>query len=74
MGRCTSELIRTRFGFHIIRVDGRRPLKPVGDTVRPKLDTGSPTRPGPAPSEEEVRVRHIFVITQDADTFERRFG
>ncbi len=69
-GEVTSELIRTRFGFHIIRVDGRRPLKPsVNNSAN---STPSPTPAGLAPSEEEIHVRHIFVITQDADTFEQR--
>jgi len=69
-GEVTSELLRTRFGFHIIRVDGRRPLKPaVNNSAN---STPSPTPAGPAPSEEEIHVRHIFVITQDADTFEQR--
>jgi len=69
-GEVSSELIRTRFGFHIIRVDGRRPLKPAVNSSATPAPT--PTPDGASSAGEEVRVRHIFVLTQEADTFERR--
>jgi len=69
-GETTPELVRSRFGFHIIRVDDRRPVKPaVSDPAKP---APSPTPAGPTEGEEEIRVRHIFVLTQEADTFEQR--
>ncbi|MFZ4985636.1 MAG: peptidylprolyl isomerase, partial [Blastocatellia bacterium] len=69
-GEVSSELIRTRFGFHIIRVDGRRPLKPAVNSSATPAPT--PTPDGASSAGDEVRVRHIFVLTQEADTFERR--
>ena len=62
-GQTTPELIKTGFGFHIIRVDDKRPLK---GAATPAAD-GSAAAP-----EFEVRARHIFVSSQEADTFERR--
>lgn len=69
-GEITPELVRSRFGYHIIRVDDRRPVKPaVNDPAKP---APSPTPGGSTQGEEEIRVRHIFVLTQEADTFEQR--
>lgn len=61
-----SELIKTQFGYHIIRVDDRRMVKKPAAT---------PTAPGaPAPAaqagnemQEEVQARHIYLSTQEAD-------
>lgn len=67
-GQTTPELIKTGFGFHIIRVDDKRPLK--GAATPP---AGAPATDGSAAGPEfEVRARHIFVSTQEAETFERR--
>lgn len=74
-GQYTMEPVRSSFGFHLIKVDDRRPVKkdPAAATA-----PGNPTAPADkAPEaagalEEEIRVRHIFISTQEADSFERR--
>lgn len=75
-GQTTPELIKTSFGFHIIRVDDKRPLKPAAPAApaaKPAAGTPTPTpSPTPGAPEFEVRARHIFVSAQEADTFERR--
>lgn len=74
-GEVSSELVRSQFGFHIIRVDDRRPAKPApNDPAKSPASAPAPGAPTPASAEpeEEIRARHIFVITQDADTFEQR--
>ena len=73
-GEISSELVKSRFGFHIIRVDDRRPVKPQANDPAKPTPTPTPAGPsaGPAELEEEIRVRHIFVLTQEADTFEQR--
>jgi parvulin-like peptidyl-prolyl isomerase len=50
-----SELFKTQFGFHIVRVDDRR-------TVKKASTDGAPEEP-----QEEVQARHIFLSTQEAD-------
>ncbi len=69
-GQTTPELIKTGFGFHLIRVDDKRPLK-AAPAAAPAGPAAAPA-PSPAAPEFEIRARHIFVSTQEADTFERR--
>ncbi len=70
-GQTSQELVKTGFGFHVIRVDDRR-MAPPPPPAMPTTPTpnASPT-PAPTP-QEEVRARHIYVNTQEADSFERR--
>lgn len=73
-GQTTPELIKTGFGFHIIRVDDKRLLKPA---PTPKPQSGAAPAPAPSPAapaapEYEIRARHIFVSAQEAETFESR--
>ncbi len=70
-GETSKELVKTTFGFHIIRVDDRRMATPP-----PPAPTASPApnatpAPPPAPR-EEIRARHIIISTQEADSFEQR--
>ncbi len=75
-GQYTTEPVKSSFGFHLIKVDDRRAVKK--DASIPPAPAGQPTAP-PGPSsppssgvEEEIRVRHIFISTQEAESFERR--
>jgi hypothetical protein len=70
-GETSKELVKTSFGFHIIRVDDRRMATP------PAAPSPSPATPNvtPAPKptpQEEVLARHIIVTTQEAESFEGR--
>jgi len=58
-GQVAPQLVRSKYGFHVIRLDDRRPLQ--GE--QPTLSETS----GPA---EEILTRHIFISTQEADTYE----
>jgi parvulin-like peptidyl-prolyl isomerase len=64
----TSELVKTRFGYHIIRVDGRRKATP-----KPAAPGATPT-PTPSGDEEEIRARHIYLSTQEADSVESKIA
>ncbi|MFN0087448.1 MAG: peptidylprolyl isomerase [Blastocatellia bacterium] len=67
-GQLTTELVKTGFGYHIIRVDDRRMSAPP-----PPPPAGASPGPVAAPTpQEEIRARHIFVGTQEADSYEGR--
>ncbi|MEP7271647.1 MAG: peptidylprolyl isomerase [Acidobacteriota bacterium] len=70
----TSELVKTKFGFHIIKLDDRRMSKPA---PAPKPSPDAPPNPAAAvkPPEvqgpqEEIKARHIYLSTQEADAVE----
>lgn len=68
----TSDLVKTRFGFHIIKLDDRRMAKPE---PKPSPQPGAPPAPSATPAEpagpqEEVKARHIYLSTQEADGVE----
>jgi len=69
-GQTSSELVKSRFGYHIIRVDDRR-LAATTPATAPA------NGPGPSPSpdqnqgrKEEMRARHIYIDTRAAEQFE----
>jgi len=65
-GATSPELVKTSFGFHIVRVDDRRKAAPA------PAPTG-PNAPAPAAGDqEEVHARHIFLSTREAESFEQR--
>lgn len=69
-GQTTGELIKSRFGYHIIRVEDRR-------MASPKTDPHAPQGPGQAPEgpqeqKEEVHARHILVDTTEFEQYETR--
>ncbi len=59
-GEMAPQLVRSKYGFHVIRLDDRRPLQAPPATAETS---------GPA---EEIRTRHIFIGTQQADDFEAK--
>jgi parvulin-like peptidyl-prolyl isomerase len=71
-GQYTTEPVKSSFGFHLIKVDDRRPVKKDPNTAPTPSSPSMGAPASPAEVEEEIRVRHIFISTQEADTFERR--
>lgn len=70
-GETTRELVKTEFGYHIIRVDDRRMATPSNKSA--SSPTTPPPSPTPAPTPmEEVLARHIIILTQEAEQFEPR--
>ena len=70
-GQMSSELVKTSFGYHIIRVDDRRMSAPPAPAAAASPAPGASPAPAPTP-QEEVRARHIYVGTQEAESFEGR--
>lgn len=71
-GQVSHELVKSKFGFHIIRVDDRRMAAPAPAPPKPATAGPSPApEPKPEPK-EEIRARHIYVGTQEAESFEPR--
>ncbi len=71
-GQTTSELVKSKFGFHVIRVDDRRMAKPTPPPAMPGVPTPSPAPDQKAEPKEEIHARHIYVGTQEAESFESR--
>jgi PPIC-type PPIASE domain len=75
-GETSGELVKTKFGYHIIRVDDKRTAKrpatppnlmapaPGGDSNPEGGQNNQPV--------EEIRARHILISTQQADEVEQR--
>jgi peptidyl-prolyl cis-trans isomerase C len=57
-GETAPQLVRSKYGFHVLRLDDRRPLQ------------GQPATPETSGTAEEIRTRHIFISTQEVDAFE----
>jgi hypothetical protein len=76
-GQTTSELIKSRFGYHIIRVEDRRTTQPKNDDALAPEGHGQmfgrPRGPrGPQGPKEEVHARHILIDTTAFEQFETR--
>jgi parvulin-like peptidyl-prolyl isomerase len=73
-GETSSELVKSGFGYHIIRVDDRRMA-----ATAPASATPGPS-PSPDPNQaaqkpepkEEIHARHIYVDTRESEQFESR--
>jgi len=72
----TSDVIKSAFGYHIIKLEDRR-MVDATPTPTPQLPPGAPApspTPSPAPGApqkvEEVRARHIYFSTQEAEGVE----
>lgn len=61
----TSDLVKTRYGYHIIRVDDKREVKPKVWVFEP----GWNSDPGTV---EEIHLRHILISTREVDRVEQR--
>lgn len=75
-GQYTQQVIKTKLGFHIIKLEDKRMSdpaaapkpSPVPAVANPAEPAASLTPQGPR---EEVRTRHIFVSTDAVDRFEQ---
>jgi peptidyl-prolyl cis-trans isomerase C len=70
-GQISNELVKTRFGFHIIRVDDKRKAA-ASPPPALRLQNAAPDVQQSSEPREEIRARHILVGTQEADKFESR--
>ena len=69
-GQTSNELVKSKFGYHIIRVDDRR-LAAATPATAPAIGPS----PSPSPDQnqerkEEVHARHIYIDTRAAQQFE----
>jgi parvulin-like peptidyl-prolyl isomerase len=70
-GQTSNELVKSRFGYHIIRVEDRRKTTPKAAA------SPAPQVPGLTPErsqepKEEVHARHILIDTTESERFESR--
>ncbi|MFN0111954.1 MAG: peptidylprolyl isomerase [Blastocatellia bacterium] len=73
-GAVANEVVKTRVGFHLIKLDDKRIYDPSKDpkkaaTPAPPQPNGEPA-PTPQGPVEQVHTRHVFLSTMLADTFE----
>ncbi len=66
-GQITNELVKSQFGYHIIRVDDRRMAAPAPTSATPSPSPAAEQKPEP---KEEIRARHIFINTKESEQFE----
>ncbi len=68
-----SEVVKSPFGLHIIKVDEKRTVTPTPSPTPAGGPNVAPAQPPAAKPEprEEVHARHIFISTEAADTFEQ---
>lgn len=76
-GQVSPEVVKTRVGFHLIKLDDKRiydPSKEKKPTPTPALQQAPNAQPTPSPTPQEpteqVHTRHIFLSTMLADSYE----
>ncbi len=72
-----SEVVKSRVGFHIIKLDDKRiydPSKEPKPVATPAAQPNAQPTPSPTPQGpvEQVQTRHIFLSTMLADTYEEQ--
>jgi len=74
-GQYSQEVVKTRFGFHIVKVDDKRKVTPTPTPTPAAPPPGAPPQPPVSPQslepQEQVHTRHIFLSTDAADGFEQ---
>ena len=70
-GQTTNELVKSKFGYHIIRVEDRRKATPkAAAPPAPQIPGLTPERS--QEPKEEVHARHILIDTTESERFESR--
>jgi peptidyl-prolyl cis-trans isomerase C len=68
----TSGLVKSQFGWHIIKLEERRAKKPDPNAPKPAATPSPDGKPAaPQGPEEEVRARHILFSTREAEGVEQ---
>jgi peptidyl-prolyl cis-trans isomerase C len=70
-GQTSSELVKTQYGYHIIRVDDKREVKQKAAAL-PSLPSAPSDKPVSDKPVEEIHARHILISTREVDGFEQR--
>jgi hypothetical protein len=70
-GQTSNELVKSRFGYHIIRVEDRRKAAPKA-AASPALQVPGQTPERNQEPKEEVHARHILIDTTESERFESR--
>jgi parvulin-like peptidyl-prolyl isomerase len=68
-GQTSSELVKSNFGYHIIRVDDRR-MAPLTPTAAPGQPVPNPSPDPKQEPQEEIHARHIYIDTRYSEQFE----
>jgi len=63
----TSDLVKSQFGYHIIKLEERRMAEKKPDQPTP---SAPPQAAGDAGPQEEVKARHILISTREAEGVE----
>lgn len=73
-GQVSSELVKTGFGYHIIRVDDKRTATPPAPPAQtpPEAPNAAPSPKPQGPPQEEIHARHIYVSTKEAEGYEQK--
>jgi parvulin-like peptidyl-prolyl isomerase len=72
-GQFSQDLIKTKFGYHIVKLDDKRTVEPTpapSPATSPAPGAPTPT-PQPTGPQEQVHTRHIYLSTDAAEGFEQ---